>query len=56
MLENRKNISKIFDRYKNIFNDPSCVGYKRFEKIICDLAVNRKLIAQFEKIICDAEK
>ena len=52
---NRKNNKKVFDKYQNIFNDPSCGGYKRFEKIIYDLPINRKLIAQFKKIICEAK-
>ena len=46
----------MFDKYLNILNDPSCVGHKRFEKIMYDLAINRELIAPFEKIICNAGK
>ena len=34
----------MFDKNLNMFNSPSCLGYKRFENIICNLGINGNIL------------
>ena len=47
----RNNNRKMFDKNLNMFNSPSCLGYKRFENIICNLNIisNTFLIEESQK-------